>query len=258
MPSRTILVALLLIAGRPVAADPGPYFAVVAGRFAGKAPAVTAAKRLSAKLRLPLAVDTLQRPPDRLLLSGVVVSVHRQRGQLVLTAFLGVDRAEATAILRRVRRVQRDARLARWPVEPEKLDETYIAYATTAVVILGSLRSCEAALKLGARLAAQTGVPFSRRGLVCDKRRGLIWPDDFSDEMYAGSYWGRRYADCGEGETACISVERAEFYGFRKGLYILVGGLFGDDELAAALARYRRTVPGAYAKKTTLYLGCIH
>ena len=62
--------------------------------------------------------------------------------------------------------------------------------------------------------------------------------------------------------TECVTIERSEFYdGFTKNLYIVVGGIYdvSDAEtINRALAKFKSTVPDAYAKKTKIYMGCLH
>ena len=61
-------------------------------------------------------------------------------------------------------------------------------------------------------------------------------------------------------ESEFISVERSDAYpGLRPGYYIVVGGLYGTaKEANKALARFKLPAADAYAKKTRIYMGCMH
>lgn len=236
------------------------HYVVVAGTFDKQKDAIVAAKHLSSSLRLPLADASLRDPTQTVAYLGTVVSMHQpNRRSYVLTAYLGRDIDAGRALLRSVKRLVPKARLAQHRVTNEDaLDTSFVAFSQTHVIVLGSFKHCADAMRAARTIAQTAKVPFTTRGLVCDKRRGLIWPDDYkADELYAGSYFGRRYNSCGD-LAACISVERAEFYSFRKGLYIVIGGLYDANAVKQALARYRKTVPTAYAKQTSIYLGCAH
>jgi hypothetical protein len=130
-----------------------------------------------------------------------------------------------------------------------------------SVLILGSVKTFSEAESLAKDVSSRSGVPYSTRGMIYDKKKGLIYPKDFSDELYRGSYYGRRSNDECEG-AECISIERSEFYsGFEKGYYVVVGGLYDKSiskEGEAALAKFKKIVPDAYAKKTEVYMGCLH
>lgn len=102
------------------------------------------------------------------------------------------------------------------------------------------------------------------QGMVYDPKRGLILSDDAPDSIYAGAYFGRRYnttrIDGAETDSEFLSVERSEAYtGFAKGYYIVVGGIYATrGEAKQSLTKFVPFVPDAYAKKTTIYYGCIH
>jgi hypothetical protein len=135
--------------------------------------------------------------------------------------------------------------------------------ATRYIVILGSSRDFprlhQAALSIGRR----SGVPFSMVGLVYDRDRGLIVPDDDPDEIWRGAYVLRR-SNAEGNETnrllAKISIEKSGAYpGLKSGLYIIVGGIYDTPAKAGrAAARYRAAVPDAYVRKTNIYMGCMH
>ena len=132
------------------------------------------------------------------------------------------------------------------------------------IVILGSFRDFKEAEVRARTVSRASGVPFSLEGKVYDKKRGLILPDDADDSIYAGSYLLRRSNTAllpGRPDPAeYLSVERSEAYpGLRGGYYIIVGGFYDTTrEASKALARFRLPAADAYAKKTQVYLGCMH
>jgi hypothetical protein len=132
------------------------------------------------------------------------------------------------------------------------------------VVILSVYPSFPAAKADAEKIARASGVPFSMEGRVHDRERGLIYPDDFPDEVFRGSYVARRFDTTwlpgAEAETRYLSVERSDGYeGFKPGFYMVVAGIESSPEAAAERAdRFRAWAPTAYAKKARIYLGCLH
>jgi len=130
------------------------------------------------------------------------------------------------------------------------------------ILVLGSYRSYDEALRAAKLFSARSTYPYGSRGMVYEKKRGLIWPDGSRDEAWAGLYAPRRYDnECDiRNSRPCVTVERSEGYeGFTPGLYIVVGGVLGRDrQRVERLAAARKIVPEAYVKQTTIYLGCTH
>ncbi len=132
------------------------------------------------------------------------------------------------------------------------------------IVILGSFKDFKEAKSHAQAVSRTSGVPFSLQGMIYDKKRGLILPDDDSDAIYAGSYILRRYnmtvLPGSKDKSEFISVERSDAYpNLRPGYYIVVGGLYDTPrEANRALARFRLPAADAYTKKTRVYMGCMH
>jgi hypothetical protein len=135
-------------------------------------------------------------------------------------------------------------------------------FARMGVLVIGSYRSYGAAFRAARSYSQRSGHPYDSRGMVYDEKRGLIWPDDSEDEIWAGSYAPRRYDDeCAPWKgSPCVTVERsAEYEGFAPGFYIVVDGILDYSvERVQRLAAARRLVPGAYVKDTDIYIGCMH
>jgi hypothetical protein len=146
------------------------------------------------------------------------------------------------------------SRAAAQTIEPE--DDP--AFERAGILVVSSHRSYASARRAAQSFSRRSGIAFDTRGLIFDERRGLIWPDGFDDELYAGGYAPRRYDECGD-SGRCVSIERSDGYeGFQPGLYIVVAGIVGADAPPARLTSARRYAPDAYVKETTLYMGCMH
>jgi hypothetical protein len=219
------------------------------------------ANRAADRLGYSVAPDTLQKPARRRIYVGSVVTLQRAGAKGVeVISFLG-DLPDAQKALGEARRYYPGARLVPVALPKNATDAAEVPYARLGILVLGSYKSYEEALRAAKKFSARSAYPYGSRGMVYEKARGLIWPDDSSDEAWAGSYAPRRYDnECDGGDSKpCITVERSEGYeGFTPGLYIVVGGVLGREERGERLAAARRIVPEAYVKQTTIYLGCTH
>ena len=142
--------------------------------------------------------------------------------------------------------------------EPDFLENRY-------VVILSAYPSFANAREDAEKISRGAKLPFSMEGRVFDKKRGLIYPDNFGDEVFRGQYVARRYHTTAwdrarNNPIEYLSVERSDGYdGFRKGYYLVVAGV--HESAAAAHAQTKKFTawaPTAYAKKTKIYMGCMH
>lgn len=131
-------------------------------------------------------------------------------------------------------------------------------YVSAGILVASSHRSYAGALRAAQTFSRKAAIPYDSRGLILDEERGLIWPDDSEDDIWAGQYAPRRYDECVDGP--CVTIERSDGYeGFKSGLYIVVAGITRSDvESASRLASARRHAPGAYVRQTVLYMGCMH
>jgi hypothetical protein len=131
------------------------------------------------------------------------------------------------------------------------------------VVILGAHKDFHQAKADAERIARASGVPFSMNGMIYDKK-GLRFPDNYEDEVFAGGYLARRFNSTLVGEEEVeehVSVEKSEEYqGFAPGYYIVVGSVAETSEKARTMVveQFRKLAPKAYVKKTEVYLGCMH
>ena len=141
--------------------------------------------------------------------------------------------------------------------EPDFLENRYVA-------ILTANKSFDSARADAMRISKAAGIPFSMEGRIYDKKRGLIYPDNFDDEVFRGSYVARRYHTARLSEkqtdTEYLSVERSDGYdGFKPGFYIVVAGIQQTSAAAEKqVKRFAAWAPTAYPKKTKIYMGCMH
>lgn len=130
------------------------------------------------------------------------------------------------------------------------------------VVILSVYKDFPAAKADAERLAKASGMPFSMNGMIYDKK-GLHYPDDYEDEVFAGLYVSRRHNGAeiaGEFVEQHLSVEISDDYqGLVPGYYIVVGCIAESAEEGDKwVAQFKSSAPDVYVKKTEIYLGCMH
>jgi hypothetical protein len=141
--------------------------------------------------------------------------------------------------------------------EEELVEERHVA-------ILSVYKSFASARADAEKIARASKVPFSMEGRVYDKKRGLIYPDNFEDEVFRGAYVARRYDKTylagSDKQTAYLSVERSDAYeGFKPGFYMVVAGIGSTREAALKqAAKFKAWAPTAYVKKTKIFMGCLH
>lgn len=141
--------------------------------------------------------------------------------------------------------------------EPDFIENRY-------VVILAVEKSFSAVRADGEKIAKASRIPFSMEGRVFDKKRGLIYPDNFDDEIFRGQYVSRRSRATvlpgKQNETEYLSVERSDGYdGFKPGYYMVVAGVHESSAAAEKqVKQFTAWAPTAYAKKTRIYMGCMH
>ena len=132
------------------------------------------------------------------------------------------------------------------------------------MVILSVYKSFAEAREDAEKIGKAAKTPFSMEGRVFDKKRGLIYPDNFDDEVFRGQYVARRYHQTvlkgSDNEREYLSVERSDGYdGFKKGYYIVVAGVHDNSAAATAqTSKFTAWAPTAYARKTRIYMGCMH
>lgn len=131
------------------------------------------------------------------------------------------------------------------------------AWQTSYVVIAGEAEDFDLLETKAKNLSATTSIKYDAGGLIYNKEKGLIYPEDSNDEIYAGAYAMRRYDD------NRISLEMRDHYFDNKGTgtkkMIIVAGIYGSKaEAAKRLKEVKAHAPSAYIRKTKIYMGCIH
>lgn len=126
------------------------------------------------------------------------------------------------------------------------------------IVIAGTSADFYTLDNLLKEISKKTGIEYSNN-LVYDSKRGMIAPDSSDDEIYAGSYFPRRYS------TSLISIEMMWYYSTGNmqntdtTKMIIVTGIFDSKKSALLqLKLVQEVVPTAYIKKMKLYMRCLH
>jgi hypothetical protein len=133
-------------------------------------------------------------------------------------------------------------------------------YEDRWVVILGTHKKFEDAKAEAMKVAEAIQVHFTLRDMIFDSK-GLRYPDDFEDEVFAGQYVQRSNNYWSEGDETMesfISVEMSSGYeGFEPGHYMGVASIAESPEDAAKLVeQVKEHAPGAHVKKALMYFGC--
>jgi hypothetical protein len=214
--------------------------------------------RAASVLDYPIDWDTAFDVPARRSHLGPVITAHRTAAnRIAVTSYLSQDE-DVGEQLRAARRAFPGAKSVAVTLPPDATDEFYTPYVLGRVLVVSSHRSYAAAVRAAKSYGHEAGIPYDTRGMVFDDERGLIWPDNDEDDIWAGQYAPRRddTAGCPSG---CVTVERSSAYtNFEPGLYIVVAGIVDREEARERLTMARRYAPYAYVKQTVLYMGCMH
>ena len=215
------------------------------------------ALRAASLLAIPTDLGDMRRiPTHRRYLGDVITPVRAAKGKIALISYLG-EVPEAKVELIKARKHFPRAHLVEMIADPSGPDVQEAPFVRAGLLVVASHSSYPAALAAAQSFGRASGIPFDARGMIYDKKRGLIVSDHDADEAYAGHYVFRRDDQCGY--APCVTVERSEAYdGFRPGLYIVVAGIVGDSDADERLQAARAIVPSAYIKQTSLYMGCMH
>ncbi len=129
------------------------------------------------------------------------------------------------------------------------------------IVILQSTRDYAAALAGARQAATRLGRPLKLAGNQPNKELGL---SASKADCTGAGYDFPCYVPRGQGgaeNSDYLSIEFSDGYeGFAKGYYIVVAALAPPSSAALrqTLARVQRTYPAAYAKRTSVWFGCMH
>lgn len=132
------------------------------------------------------------------------------------------------------------------------------AWQLSYVIIAGESEDYKTLDALAKKLGEQTGIKYDNEGLIWSAEKQLHWPDDSGDEIYAGSYYMRRF------DEKRISLEMRDWYFDVKPVeyskkMIIVAGIYSNKKGARKqLAMIKKYAPSAYIRTTKIYIGCIH
>lgn len=104
-------------------------------------------------------------------------------------------------------------------------------------------------------VSKKSGLIIDTLGRYYDPKRGIIVPDDSGDEIYAGTYFPRRF------EGAELSIEYFNSYSDHSHTsnMALVAGQFTEAYSAQKqLRKMQKFYPNAFIIATKLYNGCMH
>jgi hypothetical protein len=126
------------------------------------------------------------------------------------------------------------------------------------VVILKSTKSYTSALKTAKKAASTMGLKLKLRDLSPDRKLGLTFSK--SDCTANGFRWPCYVARGRETEAPHISIEYSTQYnGFSEGFYIVVAEVHPNENVVnKTLTKAKKIWRDAYAKKTEIWIGCIH
>jgi len=127
-------------------------------------------------------------------------------------------------------------------------------YHDKYILILKSTEDYNEAVAFAVQSREKLGLKFDNDKVKYSKSKGIYFSEDIDDVAYRGKYYPRRY----DGEY--ISLENSNgYYGFSPGYIIVVGGIYSDKKSAdKGLSRVKEFYKDAYAKKTVMWMGCIH
>ena len=129
------------------------------------------------------------------------------------------------------------------------------------VVILSSDKDFAKAKASAVEIAKASKTPFSMNGMIYDKK-GLRLPDNYEDEVLAGSYILRRHNTTSVNNEVIenhISIENSADYGFDPDNFIVVGMIAETPEEAEReIVRFKPFAPKVRAIKAAIYMGCMH
>ncbi len=250
--------------------------AVVVKEATNQEEAIELAKEVSAKLQHDMSLDIYNLDSYRfisnstekendidisdLLPVGFRVSIFQNNNSYWVTSYVGGDISDPETSFAVSQAKQHFDNIKIKKIKPKSKTDIESSYtALRRVIILGSFKDFNQAVVQAKEISQQSSIPFSDRGMIFDSKKGLVFKKTEGSEPWESYYFGRRDNSCGPNMPNCISIERSSFYsGFTKDYYIIIGGISAAHEENNLLNQYKKVVPDAYIKNTTLYMGCTH
>jgi hypothetical protein len=129
-------------------------------------------------------------------------------------------------------------------------------YATYFLVVADTSKDYFLLRKKMMNIHSKMNWPIDTMGRYFNKKKNeIVLPDDDEDELYAGSYFPRRFP------TRDLSLEYLDFYQERAGerTIALVAGIYETEQSAdSALTIVRVFDKKAYKLKSEIFIGCMH
>ena len=165
----------------------------------------------------------------------------------------GMDETKKNALglLSQYRAKAPEARLLECVVPEEVSDNSTVEMY---IVVLSQSDDYAGLVKRAKGISSDTGIKYDGEGMVYDPKRGLIIPDDSDDDMWAGSYYPRRY------DSRFISIEYSKYYLDKpKGKYAIIGFMDMKAREAKRMHQwFQKYVPDAVYSHKPFWQGCIH
>ncbi|MEZ4842955.1 MAG: hypothetical protein R3A43_01750 [Bacteroidia bacterium] len=153
---------------------------------------------------------------------------------------------------------QKDSSIIQKPINMEDDDHIPddINMATCYVVIADTGKNYYLLRNKMLKLNKEIGITIDTMGRYYDEEfQGIILPKDDEDELYAGTYYPRRYP------SIHLSLEYLNIYqqNTDETTIALVTAISDDKrEADSILSVIKNIEPKAYRVKTNIYLGCFH
>ncbi|MFM2000322.1 MAG: hypothetical protein RL204_2269 [Bacteroidota bacterium] len=129
-------------------------------------------------------------------------------------------------------------------------------YATYFLVVADTSKDYFLLRKKMMNIHSKMNWPIDTMGRYFNKKKNeIVLPDDDEDELYAGSYFPRRFP------TSDLSLEYLDFYQEKAGerTMALVAGIYETEQSAdSALTIVRVFDKKAYKLKSEIFIGCMH
>jgi len=129
-------------------------------------------------------------------------------------------------------------------------------YATYYVVISKTGKNYHDLRRAMEQLHHTSSLPIDTMGRYFnEQRQKLILSESDEDEIYAGSYFPRRFP------SEHLSIEYLAFYDEQSDslTFALVSGIYENKAKAdSALKSLRMTIPETHVMKSKIFVGCLH
>ncbi|WP_026904742.1 hypothetical protein [Pedobacter glucosidilyticus] len=141
-------------------------------------------------------------------------------------------------------------------ISTEQTDESYNDFETYHIVIIDTSSSYYKLQEVMFSVNKFTRIPIDTLDRYYNNfKKQIVLPENHQDEMYAGSYYPRRYP------TVFLSIEYLNFYKKEadSSTFALVAGIHEREKSADSLLSILKKVnKKAFKLKSEVYTGCLH